>query len=158
MPGKLSRRDFIKRSAVGVIASGAMLSSINISALTRSAAAAKAVFRKSGDDIVVKLSENAALSKTGGSVKINDELMLIRNSETTFLAIRTICTHKGCDVELEGNKFVCPCHGSEFSLTGKVETGPAEENLKTFETIFDSGKGTVTIKTDGAEKKEEKSN
>jgi len=158
MAGKLSRRDFIKRSAVGVIASGAMLSSINISAFTRSATAAKAVFRRSGDDIVVKLSENAALSKSGGSVKINDELMLIRNSETTFLAIRTICTHKGCDVELEGNKFVCPCHGSEFSLTGKVETGPAEENLKTFETIFDSDKGTVTIKTDGADKKEGKSN
>lgn len=157
MSGKLSRRDFIKRSAVGVIASGAMLSSINISAFTK-AAASKAVFRKTGDDIIVKLSENAALTKTGGSVKINDELMLIRNSETTFLAIRTICTHKGCDVELEGDKFVCPCHGSEFSLTGKVETGPAKDNLKTFETIFDSDKGTVTIKTDGADKKEEKSN
>ncbi|HMQ77997.1 MAG TPA: ubiquinol-cytochrome c reductase iron-sulfur subunit [Ignavibacteria bacterium] len=147
MAGKLSRRDFIKRSAVGVIASGAMLSTINIEALTRSAVAAKAVFRKSGDDVVVKLSENAALTKAGGSVKINDELMLIRSSETSFLAVRTICTHKGCDVELEGDKFVCPCHGSEYTMDGKVTQGPAKTNLKTFETIFDSDKGTVTIKT-----------
>ncbi len=156
MAGKLSRRDFIKRSAVGVIAGGAMLSSINIGALTRFGAA-KAVFSRSGDDLVVKLSDNSALTKVGGNVKVNDELMLIRKSETEFLAVKTICTHKGCDVELEADKFVCPCHGSEFTLDGKVTQGPAKSNLKTFETIFDSDKGTVTIKTD-SKSQEEKQN
>ncbi len=147
MAGKLSRRDFIKRSAVGVIASGAMLSSINIEAFTKSGAG-KAKFSKSGDDVIVKLSDNAALTKVGGNVKVSDELILIRKSETEFLAIRTICSHKGCDVELEADKFVCPCHGSEYTLDGKVTQGPAKENLKTFETIFDSDKGTVTIKAE----------
>jgi cytochrome b6-f complex iron-sulfur subunit len=147
MAGKLSRRDFIKRSAVGVIAGSAMLSTINLEAFTRSGAA-KAVFSKSGDDLVVKISDNAALTKVGGNVKVNDELMLIRKSETEFLAVKTICTHKGCDVELDADKFVCPCHGSEYTLDGKVTQGPAKDNLKTFETIFDSDKGTVTIKTD----------
>ena len=155
MAGKLSRRDFIKRSAVGVIAGGAMLSTFNIEAFAGSSAA-KALFRRSGDDIVVSLSENSALAKVGGNVKVNDELMLIRNSETTFTAVRTICTHKGCDVEIEADKFVCPCHGSEYTLDGKVTQGPAKNNLKTFETIFDSDKGTVTIKMDTSEKKEEK--
>ncbi len=155
MSGKLSRRDFIKRSAVGVIAGGAMLSSINIEAFAKSSAA-KAVFRKSGDDVVVKLSDNAALTKVGGNVKVSDEIMLIRRSETEFLAVRTICSHKGCDVELEADKFVCPCHGSEYTLDGKVTQGPAKDNLKTFETIFDSDKGTVTIKSD-AKPKDEKS-
>lgn len=153
MAGKLSRRDFIKRSAVGVIAGSAMLSTINIDAITKSSAS-KAAFRKSGDDIIVKLSDNSALTKVGGNVKVNDELILIRRSETEFLAIRTICSHKGCDVELEANKFVCPCHGSEYTLDGKVTQGPAKENLKTFETIFDSDKGIVTIKT-GAKTKEQ---
>lgn len=147
MAVKLSRRDFIKRSAVGVIAGGAMLSTINIEALTGSGAA-KAIFRKSGDDVIVKLSDNAALTKAGGNIKVSDELILIRKSETEFLAVRTICSHKGCDVELEADKFVCPCHGSEYTLDGKVTQGPAKENLKTFETIFDSDKGTVTIKTE----------
>ncbi len=147
MAGKLSRRDFIKRSAVGVIAGSAMLSTINLEAFTRSGAA-KAVFQKSGDDLVVKISDNAALTKVGGNVKVNDELMLIRKSETEFLAVKTICTHKGCAVELDADKFVCPCHGSEYTLDGKVTQGPAKDNLKTFETIFDSDKGTVTIKTE----------
>lgn len=147
MSGKLSRRDFIKRSAVGVIAGGAILSTMNVEAFAKTAAANKAVFRKSGDDLVVKLADNTSLGKTGGSVKVNDEIMLIRKSETEFMAVKTICTHKGCDVELDGDKFVCPCHGSEYTIDGKVTQGPAKTNLKTFETIFDSDKGTVTIKT-----------
>ena len=145
MSDKISRRDFIKRSALGVVVGGTALSSINIEPFAKTTAA-KAVIKRSGDDVVVKLSENASLQKSGGSVKVNDELMLIRKSETEFLAVRTVCTHKGCDVELEGTKFVCPCHGSEYTLEGKVTEGPAEKDLKTFETMFDSDKGTVTIK------------
>jgi Rieske Fe-S protein len=145
MSDKISRRDFIKKSAVGVIVGGAALKSFNLEAFAK-APAAKGITRVSGDDLVVKLSDNASLSKVGGTVKVSDEMMLIRNSESTFLAVRTVCTHKGCDVELEGNKFVCPCHGSEYTLEGKVTEGPAKEDLKTFETIFDSDKGTVTIK------------
>lgn len=141
----ISRRDFIKKSAIGVVVGGTVLSSLNLEAFAK-APAARAV-KITGDDLVVKLSDNAALAKVGGTVKVNDEIMLIRKSETEFLAVKTICTHKGCDVELEGDKFVCPCHGSEFTLAGKVTNGPAKTDLKTFETMFDSDKGTVTIKT-----------
>ena len=153
MSDKISRRDFIKRSAVGVIAGGAILSSLDLTALANSPAA-RGVFKNAGDDTVVKLADNSALTKVGGSVKISDEMMLIRKSESTFIAVRTICTHKGCDVELEGDKFVCPCHGSEFTVDGVVTQGPATKNLKIFETIFDSGNGTVTIKTSAYEKSE----
>jgi len=153
MSDKISRRDFIKRSAVGVIAGGAILSSLDLTALANSPAA-RGVFKNAGDDTVVKLADNSALTKVGGSVKISDEMMLIRKSESTFIAVRTICTHKGCDVELEGDKFVCPCHGSEFTVDGVVTQGPATKNLKIFETIFDSGNGTVTIKTSADEKSE----
>jgi cytochrome b6-f complex iron-sulfur subunit len=153
MSDKISRRDFIKRSAVGVIAGGAILSSLDLTALANSPAA-RGVFKNAGDDTVVKLADNSALTKVGGSVKVSDEMMLIRKSESTFIAVRTICTHKGCDVELEGDKFVCPCHGSEFTIDGTVTQGPATKNLKIFETIFDSGNGTVTIKTSANEKSE----
>lgn len=155
IPGKISRRDFIKTSALGVVAGGTLLSSISSEAFAK-APAARGLVRKSGDDVVVKISDNTALSKVGGTVKVSDEIMLIRKSETGFIAVRTICSHKGCDVELEGNKFVCPCHGSEYTIDGKVTEGPAKADLKTFETIFDSEKGTITIQmTAGTEKKEE---
>jgi len=140
----ISRRDFIKRSAVGVIAGSAVLSSFNLAAFANSPAA-KGVLKISDEDIVVKLSDNAALGTVGGSVKINDELILIRRNDTSFIALRTICTHKGCDVELEGDKFICPCHGSEYTLDGKVTLGPAEKDLKSYQTSFDPDKGTVTI-------------
>lgn len=144
---KISRRDFIKRSAVGVIAGSAALSSFNLAAFANSPAA-KGILKISDEDIVVKLSDNASLGTVGGSVKINDELMLIRRTDTSFIALRTVCTHKGCDVELEGDKFICPCHGSEYTLDGKVTLGPAEKDLKSYQTTFDPDKGTVTIKVD----------
>lgn len=155
MAGKISRRDFMKTSAVSVVAGTVLLSGLNMGKLL--ASSKSGAFSRSGDDVVVKLSDpkNAALANVGGSVMIDDDNILIRTSQTQFLGVNLICKHKGCTVELQGDKFVCPCHGSEYTLDGKVTTGPAKSNLKTYETIFDSEKGTVTIKME-TEKKEEK--
>jgi cytochrome b6-f complex iron-sulfur subunit len=149
MSSKLTRRDFIIRSAAGVIAGGALISANKLEAFSKSKQTSKTSFIKSGDDIIIKLSDSPSLSKTGGNVRVNDEIILIRKSDSEFIAIKTICTHKGCDVELEGSKFVCPCHGSEYTIDGTVTQGPAKKDLKKYETIFDSENGTVTIK-DGA--------
>lgn len=40
------------------------------------------------------------------------------------------CPHAGCLVKEKNNEFVCPCHGSRFSLDGKVLEGPATSDLK----------------------------
>jgi Rieske Fe-S protein len=100
----------------------------------------------------VKLSDNPALGTVGGAVTVADDIMLIRTDESTFIAVSTICRHKGCTVELEGDKFVCPCHGSEYTKEGKVTQGPAKTDLKAFETMFDSKSGQVTIKTPTTDK------
>src|SRR5690348_10593350 len=126
MSGKISRRDFIKRSAIGVVAGSAILSALDLNKL-----AAKSAYGKIydvGDDKVISIAENKDLASVGGSVRVTDEVLLIRTSQTQFAAVKTICTHKGCDVDLSGDKFVCPCHGSEFTLDGKVTTGPAKTN------------------------------
>ena len=154
MAGKLSRRDFLKKSAVGVVVGAVALSSLDLGKLA--AASKNASFKRSGDDIVIKLSDpkNADLAKVGGSVLLDDDNILIRTSQSQFLAVNLICKHKGCTVELQGDKFVCPCHGSEYTLEGKVTTGPAKTNLKTWDTTYDSDKGTVTVKMGASEKKE----
>ncbi|MDH3327740.1 MAG: ubiquinol-cytochrome c reductase iron-sulfur subunit [Desulfobulbaceae bacterium] len=52
----------------------------------------------------------------------------------SFLALSRTCTHLGCSVpwDEEQGKFVCPCHGSTFSLTGEVMTSPAPRPLDTY--------------------------
>lgn len=47
------------------------------------------------------------------------------------------CTHKSCEVEVQGSRYVCPCHGSKFDTAGAVLDGPAERPLQTFKTTQD---------------------
>jgi cytochrome b6-f complex iron-sulfur subunit len=45
--------------------------------------------------------------------------------------INAVCTHLGCVVPWNSgeNKFMCPCHGSQYDNTGKVVRGPAPLSL-----------------------------
>lgn len=41
------------------------------------------------------------------------------------------CTHLGCvPIEGSGNNWACPCHGSQFDVSGRVLKGPAPKNLE----------------------------
>jgi cytochrome b6-f complex iron-sulfur subunit len=87
-----------------------------------------------GQSINVDLSlpENAVLNNPGGSKIIQN--VLIGNTGSNFFAVSSICTHMGCTVMFNSsqNKLQCPCHGSEFSTTGSVITGPAVVALQSF--------------------------
>eukprot|EP00244_Chara_vulgaris_P006275 TRINITY_DN238_c0_g1_i6.p1 TRINITY_DN238_c0_g1~~TRINITY_DN238_c0_g1_i6.p1 ORF type:complete len:239 (+),score=43.72 TRINITY_DN238_c0_g1_i6:271-987(+) len=45
--------------------------------------------------------------------------------------INAVCTHLGCVVPWNKaeNKFICPCHGSQYNNQGKVVRGPAPLSL-----------------------------
>ena len=45
--------------------------------------------------------------------------------------INAVCTHLGCVVPWNkaANKYMCPCHGSQYDQTGKVVRGPAPLSL-----------------------------
>lgn len=50
-------------------------------------------------------------------------VFLRRNAAGEIKAFSTICPHAGCFVEYLGkdkNKFLCPCHDSEFELNGDI--------------------------------------
>ena len=56
------------------------------------------------------------------------------------------CTHLGCLINrVEGDKLVCPCHGSEFSTSGKVIKGPAYQPLKKVEFRVSEQKDFIII-------------
>lgn len=50
----------------------------------------------------------------------------------SFEVFSSCCPHRACNVEWgeEKDRWVCPCHGSEFTPHGKVLNGPAMDNLK----------------------------
>ena len=65
----------------------------------------------------------------------------------SFLALSRTCTHLGCSVpwDEEKNQFVCPCHGSTFSLSGEVLTAPAPRPLDIYPVRIENGIVKVDI-------------
>jgi len=62
-----------------------------------------------------------------------DPTYLIVKSDKTLesYGLNAVCTHLGCVVPWNGgeNKFICPCHGSQYNSEGKVVRGPAPLSL-----------------------------
>jgi cytochrome b6-f complex iron-sulfur subunit len=70
--------------------------------------------------------------------QFNYPLYLFRSKDDVYSAVLMECTHKSCELVPQGNFLVCPCHGSEFTATGKVQNPPAEMNLKSFTITTDA--------------------
>lgn len=70
-------------------------------------------------------------------------------ADGSLLALSRTCTHLGCSVPWDEEKqtFVCPCHGSSFSLTGDVLTSPAPRPLDIYPVRIENGivKVDVTV-------------
>lgn len=64
-----------------------------------------------------------------------------------LIAVNPTCPHAGCAVTWESDqqKFLCPCHDSEFSSDGKVLEGPATEPLASYEVKLEGE--SILVKT-----------
>ncbi|CAM9962179.1 unnamed protein product [Pylaiella littoralis] len=58
-------------------------------------------------------------------------LVVTEDKKVQDYGIVAVCTHLGCVVPWNKaeNKFMCPCHGSQYDFTGKVIRGPAPLSL-----------------------------
>ena len=65
---------------------------------------------------------------------VRGRFYLARLADGGFLAISRKCTHLGCTVPwvAEENKFICPCHGSVFDITGNAINPPASRALDVY--------------------------
>lgn len=71
-----------------------------------------------------------------------DPCLLIRKSETDFLAYSSQCTHLMCPVrpEVKHNRLHCPCHEGYFDLaTGNPTAGPPRRPLPKIELLIERG-------------------
>jgi nitrite reductase/ring-hydroxylating ferredoxin subunit len=54
-------------------------------------------------------------------------LVVLEDQTVEKYGINAVCTHLGCVVPWNKaeNKFMCPCHGSQYNAQGKKVRGPA---------------------------------
>lgn len=68
-------------------------------------------------------------------------LWAVRRSDAEVTVFSPVCPHLGCqfDWDASTSKFRCPCHGSVYSIDGKVLGGPAPRPLDTLPTKIEKG-------------------
>ncbi len=79
---------------------------------------------------------SAAELPTAGSVPVNypKVKLWLSNTDQGVMALYKVCTHLGClyNWNDQEDKFICPCHGSEFEENGEYLAGPAPRSLDRF--------------------------
>jgi cytochrome b6-f complex iron-sulfur subunit len=143
----LSRREFLSRSTLAVagvaaVAAGCGDGHFGPTALT-----------PTNTKISLKVSSLPGLATAGQPVKLSQSVGLIavtRTGAATFAAISTVCTHQGCEIDVTGTTFECPCHNSRFDTDGHVTRQPqgtdgSATNLLTYATQYDVATDTLTI-------------
>lgn len=109
----------------------------------------------SGSDLVVpvssfEISRKGEISYKPGIIARNAALQhpvcIFRNSESDYKAVLMRCTHQGTELQLFGDRFQCPAHGSEFSSSGQVLRGPAESALRSFPVTVEGGEIKISLK------------
>ena len=65
--------------------------------------------------------------------RIQRDVWVVKKPDGSFTVFSPICPHLGCAYNWNNQKrlFICPCHGSVYTITGKVVAGPAPRPLDT---------------------------
>lgn len=84
----------------------------------------------------------------GGAIKVSEgglTVMLTQPTEGTFKAFSSVCTHQGCQLNVQNDKLACPCHASYFNIDdGSVTGGPAPDPLPEYTTEIKDGRIIVS--------------
>ena len=64
---------------------------------------------------------------------VAEDVWAVKKTDTDITVFSPICPHLGCryDWIQEQKLFICPCHNSIFTITGKLVSGPAPRGLDT---------------------------
>jgi len=89
--------------------------------------------------INISASPYTSLNTAGGYfVDTVNSIIIARTLKNEFIAVSSLCTHQGVNVEFQSNanRFYCSAHGSAFDATGSVTIGPATAALKQYKTLL----------------------
>jgi cytochrome b6-f complex iron-sulfur subunit len=157
---KLSRREFFIKSAgaVVVVTSSGLISSIITSCSNNSTGPADSTPLSTiqgtvvNNEITLTLASSPIADKNTRALVLynngNSAILVEHNSDDTYKALSGICTHQSCIVtgfDGNNNRFVCPCHGSQFDLNGNVAQGPANRKLSEYTTRVENNSLIITL-------------
>ncbi|NER33954.1 MAG: cytochrome b6-f complex iron-sulfur subunit [Oscillatoria sp. SIO1A7] len=136
----MGRRQFMNLLAFGSttgVALGALYPVIKYFIPPSSGGAGGGVTAKDALGNDVKASEFLASHQAGDrtlsqGLKGDPTYLIVKEDKTlTDYGLNAVCTHLGCVVPWNAgkNKFICPCHGSQYNSEGKVVRGPAPLSL-----------------------------
>ncbi len=99
------------------------------------------------------VSDHMGLDRANGFLKVQpigskQVLYVLADGEGGYLAVSPTCKHRGCTVDVAGERLECPCHGSQYARDGSVLRGPTQEALDRYVTTL-SPDGVLTISLEG---------
>lgn len=129
---RVSNRDLGRREFLGLCtcaAAGSLLAAC-ASVLVRQVPVANG-------RVELALAQYPELAQAGAALQILPEgqqhpLIVVVDQGGKHSVISSECTHKGCTVEVQGERIVCPCHGSTYDRRGEVLKGPAQRALRKY--------------------------
>lgn len=143
----LSRREFLTRSTVAVAGAAALAAGCGDGQFGPTG------LRQTNTGVSLKVASLPELATVGQLVKIPVQTGLIavkRTGPASFAAISTVCTHQGCEVNINSGAFICPCHDARYDNNGRVTAQPVRTtgsatDLPTYTTRYDASTDTLTI-------------
>jgi cytochrome b6-f complex iron-sulfur subunit len=141
----MRRRDFVKR--LPVVGSGLVLGGSSL-ALAACAGVRYVVPRQGAGSLSIGRAELGEDGQAFLQAPGMERPVYVRRLESGELtALLAACTHQGCQPEPLGERLVCPCHGSEFALDGRVLQGPAERPLTRYPVSVEGD--DIVVRLDG---------
>ncbi len=143
----LSRREFLTRSTVAVAGAAALAAGCGDGQFGPTA------LRQTNTGVSFRVASLPELATVGLLVKIPVQAGLIavkRTGPASFAAISTVCTHQGCEVNINSGVFICPCHDARYDNNGRVTAQPVRTSgsatdLPVYTTKYDAATDTLTV-------------
>jgi Rieske Fe-S protein len=94
------------------------------------------------------LAQSADIPVGGGKIFAKQLVVVTQPTAGDFKAFSAVCTHMGCTVgAINGGLIMCPCHGSEYSITdGSVKRAaePGQQPLPTRTVTVTNGEISIS--------------
>ena len=139
-----TRRDFMKKC--GLISAALVYGG---SSLMLEGCASVSYFPYSEEKSLLVIKKSNFVNDKYGLIEYKNlpaPIYITKLEDDNYSAVLLECTHKRCEVSPAGNILICPCHGSEYSNTGKVLQPPADKDLYSFRIKTDSENIYVNVK------------